>query len=155
MRYLIDTGILLRLVVPTDPQHAQIVRALEMLIDSSATFHCSTQNIAEFWNVLTRPSTARGGFGVSHQEAVKRLEVVERAVEVLSETPSVYSTWKKLLVTHSVSGVQVHDTKLVALMSTYSIINLLTLNVDDFRRFTHIKARTPQDIILTGLIESS
>jgi hypothetical protein len=37
----------------------------------------AAQCAAEFWNVCTRPTTARGGFGLSIPEAGRRLRVLE------------------------------------------------------------------------------
>jgi len=41
-------------------------------------------------------------------------------------------------------GVQVHDAKLVASMTVYSVTHLLTFNVDDFKRYSGITAITSQ-----------
>jgi len=54
MKYLLDSGILLRLVSPAQPLLQEITSALEILKDRGHTFHCSTQNIAEFWSVALR-----------------------------------------------------------------------------------------------------
>ena len=112
MKYLLDTGILLRLVHPADPQHQGIVNALAALKSQGHSFHSAMQNIAEFWNTSTRPATARGGFSLSPQETRQRLEVIERAVEVLTDTRASYDEWKQLVTRHAVSGVQVEAKRL-------------------------------------------
>jgi len=88
MRYLVDTGVLLRLVHPADPQHTDVVNALDLLKTRGDTFYCGMQNVAEFWNVTTRPVTARGGFGLTAQEAQRRLDIIELAIEVLTDSPA-------------------------------------------------------------------
>jgi hypothetical protein len=40
----------------------------------------ATQNLAEFWNVCTRPATARGGLGLSIAETDRRLSVLEPVI---------------------------------------------------------------------------
>ncbi len=47
---------------------------------------------------------------------------------------------------HSVSGVQVHDAKIVASMKAHDIENLLTFNAKDFKRYPDIKTFEPKDV---------
>jgi predicted nucleic acid-binding protein len=135
MRILADTGILLRLLERTDPQHAlirQAVRALRTRGDALVTW---PQNVAEFWNVSTRPATARGGFGLTVQEADRRVLIVERVCPVLPDSPSAFGLWRQLVVQHAVMGVQVHDARLVAWMQAHGLTHVLTLNAADFARY--------------------
>lgn len=102
--------------------------------------------MAEFWNVCTRPATARGGLGLSIPVADRRLRVVERLFRVLPDTTSTYQTSRVLLVTHGVQGVQVHDARLVALMQVHGITHILTLNGGDFARYPGIVAIDPTSL---------
>lgn len=151
MRYLLDTGILLRLVHPTDPQHDDVVDALDLLKSRGDTFFCGMQNIAEFWNVTTRPASSRGGFGLTTQEAQRRLAIIELAVEVLTDSAASFAEWKRLVIAHAVLGVQVHDTKLVALMHVEGITHFLTLNPSDFKRFARLTVATPKEVLLSKM----
>jgi predicted nucleic acid-binding protein len=63
MQWLIDTGILLRLVNRGDPLHGKVVSSIQTLHRRREELVTSAQNIAEFWNLSTRPSQARGGLG--------------------------------------------------------------------------------------------
>ena len=45
------------------------------------------------------------------------------------------------------SGIQVHDARLVAVMLVHGIENILTLNVTDFQRYPGISAVHPQKVI--------
>jgi hypothetical protein len=49
----------------------------------------SLQNIAEFWNVCTRPSD-RNGFGLALAETVERVEYIERTMTFLPDNEQVY-----------------------------------------------------------------
>jgi len=60
MPTLVDTGILLRGFARTDPQYRDIRRALFKLRRQGQEFLAAFQNIAEFMNVSTRPTSARG-----------------------------------------------------------------------------------------------
>ncbi len=104
MRVLLDTGILLRVLHATDPRHAVIRAAINRLELDGHTVACGIQNIAEFWNVTTRPSTTRGGFGQSLQMAEQRLAVLERLVAVLAESVAFYAECRRLVVQHRVSA---------------------------------------------------
>src|SRR5277367_5563942 len=145
MRYLLDTGILLRLPDRTDPLHAIVRESVRSL--SRQELVTTTQNIAEFWNVCTRPSAARGGLGLTDHEGQRRLRLLERFIVVLREPPSAYEKWKNIVITCKVHGRQVHDARLVALMKAYRIKRILTLNAADFARYPGIEAVTPQDIV--------
>jgi predicted nucleic acid-binding protein len=147
MKYLLDTGILLRLVHPTDPRHREIVNTLATLKSRGNSFYAAIQNIAEFWNVSTRPVGSRGGFGLLPDEVERRLSVIERAVEILSESIDSYAEWKRLVKLHKISGVQVHDARLVAVMNVQGIQNIVTLNADDFKRYQNVAITTPTESI--------
>jgi predicted nucleic acid-binding protein len=86
------------------------------------------QNVAEFWNVCTRPATARGGYGLSTAETGRRLTIVEAVFAVPSEPPAAYRLWRSLVKTHAVQGKQVHDARLVALLQAHGITHIPTLN---------------------------
>jgi predicted nucleic acid-binding protein len=146
MLVLLDTGILLRLLDRADPQHADIRQALRALRTRGEDLVASPQNVAEFWNVCTRPATARGGFGLSVPETDHRVRLLERLFRVLPDSPAAYPLWRQLVVQHGVQGVQVHDARLVAWMQAYGITHLLTLNASDFTRYPSITAWTPQDV---------
>ncbi|HUO09926.1 MAG TPA: type II toxin-antitoxin system VapC family toxin [Phycisphaerae bacterium] len=145
MRYLLDTGILLRLPDRSDPFHSVVREAVRGL--SPHELVTATQNIAEFWNVCTRPSTARGGLGLAGHEAQRRLRLLERLVVVLREPPSAYERWKTLVMRCKVQRRQVHDARLVALMKAYRIKRVLTLNAPDFARYPGVEAITPQNVV--------
>jgi hypothetical protein len=51
-----------------------------------------------------------------------------------------------LVTTHGVSGAQVHDARLAAVMTASGITRILTFNVRDFIRFAGIEAIHPEQI---------
>src|SRR5262245_22504444 len=53
----------------------------------------------------------------------------------LPDVPAVYPQWRQLVVAFGVSGVQVHDVRLVAAMRIHSVTHILTFNVIDFVRY--------------------
>lgn len=144
--YLIDTGVLLRLFDASDPHCPSIRQALRKLRRAGHTLCASHQNIAEFWNVSTRPSSARGGYGHSVEITARRVSFIESFGQIVSENEASYHHWKRLVTTYGVTGVSVHDARLVALMNAMHIDRLVTLNPDDFQRYTNLVVLTPAEV---------
>lgn len=145
MRFVLDTNILVRLVEPSHPQHDKVGAAMRTLRMRENAFYVFMQNISEFWNVCTRP-TESNGIGLPISETNLHLARFEQLFSVLPDTSEVYQNWRELVVAHSVSGVKVHDAKIVAGMMAHRIDQLLTLNIADFKRYGEISAISPEDI---------
>jgi hypothetical protein len=65
----------------------------------------------------------------------------------LPDSERVHKEWRRLVVTHSVAGVQVHDARLVAAMLVHGVSRLLTLNDRDFSRYPGIEALHPLAVV--------
>jgi predicted nucleic acid-binding protein len=122
-----------------------IQAALDGLNEQGADFYFSLQNIAEFWNVCTRP-IERNGYGLSIGETNRRVEVIERTMTLLPDNDRVYSLWRRLVLENNAHGVQVHDARLVALMEAHGVSSILTLNQADFARYSDVQAIHPGQI---------
>ena len=144
--YLMDSNILIRWVQPSDPDYPVVQSALDVLARQGATLCYTSQNLAEFWNACTRPAD-RNGYGLSPQEADRRARLFETRLRLLPDNLAVHQEWRRLLVVHAVSGIQVHDTRLVAAMHVHGISRILTFNAKDFARFTDVEARLPKDVL--------
>ena|ERR1051325_4721446 len=148
MDVLVDTGILLRLVISADAQYVEVRRSITILRARGERLVTLTQNISEFWNVCTRPATARGGYGFTVDETARKVRLLERLISVRPDSEAAYHEWKSLLVTYAVKGTKAHDTRIVAAMKAYGITHLLTLNTDDFKRFDSIiTVIGPKDVV--------
>ena len=146
MRVLVDTNILLRSAQPNHPLCPQATHAVSKLIrQRDAVFFCS-QNIAEFWNVATRPA-ALNGLGLSHEEVLKEVSSIEQLLTLLPDIPAIYAAWKEIVRDHKVQGVKVYDARLVATMSVYGIESVLTFNTADFKRYSNITALHPSSML--------
>lgn len=134
MIYLVDKNVLLRLVDRTHPLHPSIRAAMRKLRHDGHRLQITPQNCVEFWNVATRPSN-RNGFGLSPNSVHQLLRLIERLFPLLPDMPTIYTEWRRLVLTFNVSGVQVHDARLVAAMKAHGATHILTLNTTDFVRY--------------------
>lgn len=145
MACLIDTGILLRAFDAACPEYRTIRRALHTLWARQERLIVGLQNLAEFWNVSTRPID-KNGYGLSLERVAKRLARIEQVCDVVTEDNDSFDVWKGLLVAYSVSGVAVHDARLASVMLSHGISTIITLNARDFRRYNGITAIEPSDV---------
>lgn len=134
MIYLADTNVLLRVLHRTDPRYRIVRAAVGKLRANGHQLKATSQNFTEFWNASTRPIN-RNGFGLTPLETDRLLRIAERLFPLLPDSPAVYPEWRRLVVTYGVSGVQVHDARLVAAMISHGVTHILTFNTADFARY--------------------
>jgi predicted nucleic acid-binding protein len=146
MRYLADTNILLRSVQPAHPMHRDAVRAVTILLASGNEVCVFNQSLIEFWNAATRDPD-KNGLGLTPAQTDAEVRRIETLLMILPDHPAVYPEWRLLVVAHSVSGKQVHDTRIAAAMKVYGITHLLTFNGGDFKRFSHVTVVDPESIV--------
>jgi predicted nucleic acid-binding protein len=142
---LVDTNVLLRTVRFNDPQYLIIDSALTRLASAGATLYYTQQNIAEFWNVMTRP-IARNGLGLTIDQAEREIKLIESEMKRLPESDAAYREWRRIVFENKVAGSQVHDARLVAAMHVHGLRHILTLNVGDFMRYSGIEVVHPAEI---------
>ena len=133
-RCLLDSNILLRVSPRADPHYNDIRSALVSYRRRAFRLCYTSQTLAEFWNVSTRPKD-KNGFGLSIVETDMTAQEIERDFEFLPDSQAVHDLWRSLLVKHEIKGVRVHDARLAASMYVHSVAELVTINVRDFRRF--------------------
>src|SRR6185312_13089553 len=96
----------------------------------------------------TRP-VKENGQGLSAERVKQRIAIIERLCNVVAEDAVSYEHWKRLVESLGVSGVKVHDARLVSVMLRSSIKRILTLNDGDFRRYVGegIEVITPEAVL--------
>jgi predicted nucleic acid-binding protein len=144
--FLVDTNVLLRLAEPSDDDYRVVRRAVDALVARNELLCYAAQNLVEFWNVCTRPVLSNGS-GLSTSETEDRAKLIEAGFRFLPDGERVHSEWSRLVVEHSVAGVQVHDARLVASMLIHGIEHILTLNDRDFGRYSRISAVHPRQLL--------
>ena len=85
-------------------------------------------------------------FGLSVAETDRLARVIERDFELLPDSREVHDRWRSLLVAQNIQGVQVHDARLAASMYVHGVMQLLTMNVRDFRRFADLRILHPAEL---------
>lgn len=135
---------MIRWVQPEGAEFGVVYRAIRCLEKTDDVPCYTSQNLGEFWNVLTRP-LKYNGYGLSLEAADLRANEVEAEFRLLPDSLAVHHEWRRLLVDYRVSGVQVHDARLVAAMHSHSVKRILTFNTKDFVRFDEIEAVHPAD----------
>ena len=143
---LADTNILLRLGDPNSPLHQLVNHAVNQLKTMGDIICIVPQNLYEFYTVATRPSSARGGLGLTPEQAEIEINRLQALFNFLPDTADVFTEWLSLVSRYSVSGVQAHDARLVAAMRVHSLPSLLTFNVADFTRYDQIDVLDPATI---------
>lgn len=143
MPYLVDTNVFLRLVSRNDPDRNTVLDALRNLGARNEGLFYTSQVLAEFWTVCTRPSKARGGYGLSPEQTERKARMIERYCRLLPDSLATHQEWRRLIVTHSVMGVEVHDARLVASMNVHGVAGLLTFDSKDFKRYAGILVVSP------------
>lgn len=139
-----DSNVLVHLTNTLSADHMLASLAIERLEDDGAVLVFTSQNLAEFWNVCTRQGP--GGLGLSIEETASRVSTIEAHFFFLPETSDADRIFKDLLVRYRVKGVQVHDARLAAVLISNGVRDLLTFDLDDFRRFSEIAVLHPKDI---------
>ena len=145
-RYLLDTNLLRRFTDPADARHALAVNATARLLNRGDEPVITSQVLIELWAVATRPVSSNG-FGWDITRAFTVTGTLLSKFQSLDESARIFPEWLGLVSNHKVSGKQVHDTRLVAVMLAHGVQNLLTFNTADFRRFSEITATDPIDLL--------
>lgn len=142
---LLDTNILLRLAKRDSPEFSSIREALRLLDRENNRLCYTSQNLVEFWNVSTRP-VEKNDHGLSIKVADQAARHIENAFQLLPDAEQIHAEWRRLVIVYAVSGVQVHDARLVAAMKVHGIPHLLTLNDRDFIRHREVVALHPGQV---------
>ncbi len=133
VKVFVDTNVLLRATILPFPNYAIVKPFLDRYIAQGDELWISGQVVREYFNQATRPqSFMKPMDGAQIGAQYKKLRTV---FKIANETEAVIEQFVKLLQTYPTGGKQVHDANLVATMLVYGIDTLLTINIDDLKRF--------------------
>ncbi len=143
-RYLLDTNVVLRAAAPKSVQYPVAVQAIGRLLARGEELLLAPQVVMEFWAAATRPVEVNG-YGWTSKIAEAKVAELQQQFPLLPETPAVFGEWLRLVSVYGVIGKQTHDARLVALLNTHGVSNLLTFNIGDFKRYG-ITVVSPDDV---------
>ena len=150
MRILLDTNVLLRLADAGRDSHADAIDAVDWLVAHGYEPVLVPQNLYEYWAVATRP-VENNGLGMSPPQVDQAISQWLPLFRLLLDERGIFKLWRELVTVHEVKGKTSHDARLVAAMQRHEVAHLLTINRQDFLRFTRITTVTPHDI-LSGVV---
>ena len=135
-KVFVDTNIVLRSILTQMNQHAEVDALVKRFIRDGAELWISGQVIREFIVQATHPRTLVEPLTI--EAVAQEVGSMKSLFQIADETEAVRDKLLDLLQQYSTQGKQVHDANIVATMLAYEIDTLLTLNVDDLKRFDDI-----------------
>lgn len=132
-KVFLDTNILLRMILTQMNQHPEVDTLVKRTIHEGAELWISGQVIREFIVQATHPRTLIEPLTI--EQVIAQIDAIKPLVQIADETSAVRDQLLELFRTYPTQGKQIHDANIVATMLAYDIDTLLTLNVDDMKRF--------------------
>ncbi|TAE59147.1 MAG: PIN domain-containing protein [Nostocales cyanobacterium] len=143
--YLLDTNVILRFTDTKSSEYNLVNNAISTILLQRGKCFITSQVIIEFWVVATRPLNVNG-LGWNIAQTTQAIGMLINQFEILPETPDVFPTWFNLVKNYNISGKRTHDMRILAVMLTHKISNILTLNPKDFIAIPEINVIHPRDI---------
>lgn len=85
----------------------------------------------------------RNGEGLLPQEADRAATLFGKRRQLLSGSLAVHAEWRWAVVTHGVSGVRVHDARILLAIGVQGVKLILTFKGKNFARYAHIESGDP------------
>lgn len=132
----IDTSVLVYASVVEAPLHLVALGEIQRIEQAGVELWLSRQVLREYLAVLSRPQTYTTP--VSASILVSQVQAFEKRFRIAEDGPEVTARLLDLMEQVPIGGKQIHDANIVATMQVFGIHHLLTHNVSDFARFTHL-----------------
>ena len=140
-KIFIDTNILVYANNSLSP-FCTIARAkLQDIIVIYSEVWVSRQIFREFASVVSREMLAIGKADFDKLE--KTIRRFEQDFQIAEDGQAITHRWLRLLEETNSAGKQVHDANITATMLVYGIDSILTHNIADFQRFSHLITVVP------------
>ena len=145
-KYLLDTNVVIRFSNPSDFQHDLATEVVATLLSQGNECYLTAQVLIELWVVATRPIDVNG-LGWSVEQTHDVIEQLLNRFPMANETSQIFPSWFALVTDNQIKGKRTHDIRIVAVMLTSDINQILTLNPDDFSGVSDISIVHPQQVL--------
>lgn len=143
--WLIDTNVLIYSFDQTCPLHAPSYQFIERSITANWNLFISHQNLLEFFAVVTNPR--RVEHPLSIEDAFQKIAVYVSSFTLIAPLRETFFTFTRLLTKYSTFRERIFDLYLVATALDNGVNQICTWNIKDFKRFSEITAKTPEQIL--------
>lgn len=118
---LLDTNILIHGNQETSPHYPAITQKLLEFANNNEELAVCPQILYEFYVVATRPADARGGLGLSNEDALQQIQKFLSVYSFVNDPDNLFMTWIQLMNKYGAQGTAGHDARLVAFMQIQAI----------------------------------
>lgn len=136
----VDTNVLVYANLTSAPFHADARRFILMFQSVGTDLWINRQVLREYLAVVTRQTFVSP---LPVAQAISDIRQFEQQFTIADETTAVTTMLLTLLQSIPLGGKQVHDANIVATMLVHGVERLLTHNVSDFMRFSHLVTVVP------------
>jgi predicted nucleic acid-binding protein len=136
-RAVVDTNVLLAASDEARAKHQAALAVLNTWPASGVALYTSGQIIREYLAVATRP-VRDNGLGMDRPAALANARAFRTRLRLISEDSKVADRLLEILESVNCSGKQVHDANVVASMLVTGVQTVVTSNVNDFAKFSHL-----------------
>jgi predicted nucleic acid-binding protein len=133
-KVFVDTNVLLRSLIDQFPESSACRGLLLEQRKAEKELWISRQVVRELLVQMTHPKTL--STLLTRDQVQFQMRTVLRLFKVANETSDTTTMLLTLMRDYAISGKQVHDANIVAVMLTNQINTLLTLNTVDFKRYS-------------------
>lgn len=132
----VDTNVLVYANVTSSPLNAAARTAIQIREQTGVEIWISRQVLREYLAALTRPQAFGTPLPVS--VVIAEARVHSQRFRMAEDNAQITENLLTMMAQIPMGGKQVHDANIVATMQAYGIGQLLTHNVADFNRFSHL-----------------
>ena len=138
---MIDANVLVYAMDADAPQHATSRALLDAARAAPGTFCVTSQLLCEFYSIVT--NARRVPKSRSASEAAYAISAMLVFLRVLPVPAAAVEAWLDLLRRHPVTGGDVFDLQIVAVMLAHNIKHIYTFNASDFTVFSELAVHEP------------
>lgn len=143
MMKLIDTNILVYAHNVDSPFYSKAKQLVDEAIEEEFPACYSTQNLMEFYSIITNSKRVERPLDQSSAVEVVTLYLQIGEIKLLSPSLDAYRRAIQLAEEYSISKAEIFDALLVATMEENGIEEILTANEGHFNNFSFIKITNP------------